>query len=42
MIKNQDGDVCITGRGRMVQVHKKTGKPEIWAESLREKLHSSF
>lgn len=42
LIKNQDGDVCVTGRGRMVQVHKKTGKPEVWDEKLKKKLQSSF
>lgn len=40
MIKNQDGDVCITGRGRMVQVHKKTGKPEVLGERVQKKLES--
>lgn len=38
MIKNQYGDVCITGRGRMVQVHKKTGKPAEWNETLKKIL----
>ena len=42
MIKNQHGDVCITGRGRMVQVHKKTGKPVQWDQAITEKLESSF
>lgn len=42
LIKNQNGDVCITGRGRMVQVHKKTGKPELFAETVQKKLETSF
>lgn len=42
MIKNQDDDVCITGRGRMVQVHKKTGDPKLLDEKLKKKLESSF
>ncbi|MCT8137458.1 acyl-CoA thioesterase [Anaerobacillus sp. CMMVII] len=41
LIKNQHGDICITGRGRMVQVHKKTGKSIEWDEVIKNKLHSS-
>jgi acyl-CoA thioester hydrolase len=42
MIKNHQGEICITGRGRMVQVHKKTGKPFEWDENMMEKLKSSI
>lgn len=42
MIKNQRGEICITGRGRMVQVHKKTGKPLEWALDMKKKLESSI
>ncbi len=42
MIKNEQGDVCLTGRGRMVQVHKKTGKPVQLDPTIIEKLESSF
>lgn len=41
MIKNERDEVCITGRGRMVQVHKKTGKPFEWDEKMMNKLKSS-
>ncbi|RXI98469.1 acyl-CoA thioesterase [Anaerobacillus alkaliphilus] len=42
MIKNEKDEVCITGRGRMVQVHKKTGKPMEWDENMKKKLETSI
>lgn len=42
MIKNGQGEICITGRGRMVQVHKKTGKPMEWDEEMKKKLETSL
>ncbi|SER91097.1 acyl-CoA thioesterase [Salipaludibacillus aurantiacus] len=39
-IKNEDGEVCVTGRGRIVQVSKETGKSVSWdmqsVESLKK------
>ncbi len=42
LIKNEKGEVCITGRGRMVQVHKKIGKPIEWDENTKRKLETSL
>lgn len=42
MIENQNGVVCLTGRGRMVQINKKTGKPLKWSPEMLEKLDASF
>ena len=41
LIMNQHGDICITGRGRIVQVDKKTGKPVFWSEEIKNKLETS-
>ncbi|MCT2535082.1 acyl-CoA thioesterase [Aquibacillus koreensis] len=37
---NQSGDVCMTGRGRMVQINPKTGKPAPIDEETKIKLQS--
>ncbi|MEK3890469.1 acyl-CoA thioesterase [Bacillus sp. FSL K6-3431] len=34
----EDGSVCFTGRGRMVQYSKKNGKGEPWTREMKEKL----
>jgi Thioesterase superfamily. len=36
--KKKDGTVCITGRGTMVQVHRRTGKAIAWSKEMRELL----
>ncbi|PYZ97297.1 hypothetical protein CR205_01430 [Alteribacter lacisalsi] len=41
LITNASGKVCMTGRGRMVQVSRKTGKPIKWSETALEKLNVS-
>lgn len=35
---NEHGDVCLTGRGRMVQVNTTTGKPIPLSNETKEKL----
>lgn len=42
MIKNEQDEVCATGRGRMVQVGRKAGKPCEWSEKMAEKLKCSI
>lgn len=32
----QDGSVCLTGRGTIVQVSKTTGNPIPWPEEMKE------
>lgn len=32
MVKNEKGEICMTGRGTIVQINKKTGKAEPWTE----------
>lgn len=34
----QDGSVCLTGRGTLVQVSRATGKPIPWAEEMKESM----
>ncbi|PRO64937.1 acyl-CoA thioesterase [Alkalicoccus urumqiensis] len=38
VILNEEEKICMTGRGRIVHVHKKSGKPEPWTESMKEML----
>lgn len=38
MGEKEDGSVCFSGRGRMVQYSKKSGKSEPWTEEMKEKL----
>jgi len=38
MVKNAEGEVCLVGRGMMVQASKKTGRGEPWPEEWKEKL----
>lgn len=35
-----DGTVCLTGRGTIVQISKKTGKPIPWSEEAKRLMHS--
>lgn len=37
-VKKGEGSVCLTGRGRLVNVHRKTGKSVPLSESEKEKL----
>jgi acyl-CoA thioester hydrolase len=41
MGKNQNGEICFTGRGTMVQISKKTGKGAPWSKEMRQKLSSN-
>ena len=38
MVKNAEGEVCLVGRGMMVQASKKTGRGEPWPEEWKKKL----
>ncbi|TMW71637.1 acyl-CoA thioesterase [Alteribacter natronophilus] len=41
LITNEAGKVCMTGRGRMVQVSRTSGKPLSWSKAALEKLEAS-
>lgn len=34
----QDGSICLTGRGTIVQVSKATGKPVPWTEDMKRSM----
>lgn len=38
MAINEQGDICLTGRGRMVYVQSETGEPTPLSESMKKKL----
>lgn len=38
MITKENGSICYTGRGAMVQVSKNTGKALPWSNSIKEKF----
>ncbi|RHW40675.1 acyl-CoA thioesterase [Neobacillus notoginsengisoli] len=40
MGKNENGEVCFTGRGTMVQFSKKTGKGVPWTDSMKKLLEA--
>ena len=40
MGKKEDGTICFTGRGTMVQMSKKTGKGVPWTEEMRGLLRN--
>ncbi|MCD8510308.1 MAG: acyl-CoA thioesterase [Bacillus sp. (in: Bacteria)] len=42
MILNEKGDICMTGRGRMVQISKATGKPVPWSETAMKCIQKSL
>lgn len=42
MGKKRDGTICITGRGTMVQINKKSGRGTPWSEEDRKKLMDSI
>ncbi|MDG5786919.1 thioesterase family protein [Evansella sp. AB-P1] len=41
MITNSVGEVCMTGRGKMVQVSRATGVATPWSESSRKLLEAN-
>ncbi|MFV8828699.1 acyl-CoA thioesterase [Alkalihalobacterium sp. APHAB7] len=41
MVKNQKDEICITGRGRIVQISKQTGKPVEWTNEMVDKMKSA-
>lgn len=41
MAVKQDGSLCLTGRGTVVQVSKKTGKPVPWTPEMRAWMEKS-
>lgn len=40
MGKNQDGKICLTGRGRVVQIDPETGKTLALTDAQKEKISS--
>lgn len=38
MALNESGDICLTGRGRLVYVNPETGKPVSLSDSMRKSL----
>ncbi|MGG3940472.1 thioesterase family protein [Peribacillus psychrosaccharolyticus] len=34
--KKEDGSICLTGRGTVVQINKATGKPLVWTEEMKQ------
>lgn len=40
MIKNKQGKICVTGRGRIVQVNKITGKATPFNEAFKKKIET--
>lgn len=41
MAVNQKGNVCLTGRGTLVQMSRQTGKGTPWTEEMRMKMRLS-
>lgn len=41
MVKKADGSICLTGRGTIVQISKRTGKGVSWTESMRHLFSES-
>ncbi|MFC4556610.1 acyl-CoA thioesterase [Virgibacillus kekensis] len=41
MILNQQDEICVTGRGRLVYINPVTGRPVRLTESMREKLKAN-
>ncbi|PYZ93681.1 hypothetical protein CR194_11030 [Salipaludibacillus keqinensis] len=42
MITNETKELCMSGRGRIVQVSKKTGKSTVWDETAIEALKTGI
>jgi acyl-CoA thioester hydrolase len=41
MGKKESGDICLTGRGTMVQISKKTGRPIPWTSEMKKLLEQN-
>ena len=41
MVKKADGSICLTGRGTIVQISKRTGKGVSWTEEMRQLFSES-
>ncbi|WP_216828861.1 acyl-CoA thioesterase [Alkalihalobacterium elongatum] len=41
MALNESGELCLTGRGSIVQISKQTGKPLPWSEAIIDKMKSN-
>jgi acyl-CoA thioester hydrolase len=42
MIVNKNDDICMTGRGKIVQVSRDSGKPQPWSENGRNFLEKGM
>ena len=42
MIKNSRNEICLTGRGLIVQVSKNTGKSTPWSEEMLEQMKKTY
>ncbi|UCZ52179.1 acyl-CoA thioesterase [Bacillus shivajii] len=42
LIVNEKGEPCMTGRGKIVQVSRETGKPSPWTDSAKGYLQKGF
>ncbi|WP_096202761.1 acyl-CoA thioesterase [Bacillus sp. FJAT-45350] len=42
MIKDEKGDICLTGRGLIVQLSKRTGKSSPWNDVMKDKLQEAI
>jgi|SRR5699024_4979781 len=40
MVLNEQNEIVLTGRGRIVHVDKKTGKPLALTDDMKDKLHT--
>ncbi|ADU31396.1 acyl-CoA thioesterase [Evansella cellulosilytica] len=38
IVLNENNEVCLTGRGRIVQISSVSGKPEPWSDHVKERL----
>ncbi|MHA6259392.1 acyl-CoA thioesterase [Sporosarcina sp. CAU 1771] len=42
MIKNEKGEIVLTGRGSVVQINRVTGKSEPWTENARAQINGEL
>ncbi|WP_078555412.1 acyl-CoA thioesterase [Bacillus alkalicellulosilyticus] len=42
MVKNERDEICLTGRGLIVQISKETGKSIPWTDAMKSKLQTSI
>ncbi|CAM3820620.1 acyl-CoA thioesterase [Alkalicoccus chagannorensis] len=40
MVTNEKQELCMTGRGRIVQIHKQTGQSHPWSDAVSAKLQA--